>query len=904
MSLFSLQIKAQSLFDHFKKNGNGDINLYNGHVAGSGQIIVKNLMDIDLLKEEMIYEYEVLSPKFQFRVQSPQKNFELLDVSADGESLIWSSKVNDEYEYIISKKNGRSITKLNEIAPAFRFLNVAFNRYNSNEILLLSNNSRSIYSLTVGANNLEVLFEFQPQTQIIYGFDYLSLGTNPILKEGLITDSENKRIYFKSYDLVTGDLYLTSFSRLQKKVLNHFTLFKKNEVGSLNSINSVGTIVDQDLLIITKKDIIIKYSLSLQTQEHIPSQGMSPLSQVFNYGNSQLIVLEAKSNFVKIFHYNKQNNILSERYDYNSHFMKMKISKFVYVLGSPYLIYLDSTQNKFYEFNLYTLKSKPFRPIFGWVKSAFKIQDRIYFNFEDKKSFLVELSEMTAHQAEMKFSQLTPLLYSEEDLQTDSLADFNAKLIHLLKLENTEILKNQLIRFFKLITKLEVENMKSTFRPSSWKLIVSYLKPLHHLLSVSEIEILGEYLATPLTDLITQNPLFTNVYSSKIANVIIASVNSSFGLVNADKSDFTIVSANTESKAYPISFASLPIDNDSNTYYLDGLYFKIFDSIDLNVSQSQHFQFNWKGPVKNKSPLSEIAVRGEIAIQDIQYLINKKPSPNYSQMIIDNNFTGLIAISSNLGAGPVSLVKMYLKYYTEQGFDFGEMTLRFPDSRRGFLEKLMYAFLYPSEVQNIENAKDWISNKISSNELDYFIKEAHGGGDDKVIRLASKNYLIKGEKRRDDGVLEKVYIMYPNFDEENTGDNSSPVELTLSNEEFSHTLKRRLENKGTELIYFNISCWSSKKAMNELIVASNPLLVEIASDASVLSFTNRENAHARVLLHEFRNFHTYEEIRKKLTDVNSANHNVYPFIFPDEAKYDSEIWSQFKAALNYSISGL
>ena len=253
--------------------------------------------------------------------------------------------------------------------------------------------------------------------------------------------------------------------------------------------------------------------------------------------------------------------------------------------------------------------------------------------------------------------------------------------------------------------------------------------------------------------------------------------------------------------------------------------------------------------------------------------IEVQVAPNYRALKKDGEFRGEIIAGENLGISDGKyFMDEYLEYFTGQGFEFN-----------------------PNETK-IEDLKSYLSNEIKSNRADYFVKESHTSGDDRnVMRISKKGNRLEGVRTRPDGIKEVVHLVYPTYEYKTS-------EL-ISNAEFGTWIRER-ERKpdATPLIYFNRSCYSDKKAVQELTAAQSPLLVEIPATDVMYFFLNEEDTAGRIILDGFRNEKTYPELRADLAkNKKYREKTANGFIFPDEPEYQAKIWKQIQDAVDIEI---
>ena len=265
-------------------------------------------------------------------------------------------------------------------------------------------------------------------------------------------------------------------------------------------------------------------------------------------------------------------------------------------------------------------------------------------------------------------------------------------------------------------------------------------------------------------------------------------------------------------------------------------------------------------------------IRIRLKNEGLQSFPQEKTGPDYESIWKDQKMTGVMIIGSSLQSFSRDLLKNYLAYFRNEGFQFSNIDI--PDFKSFFLER------------------------ISNCEIDYFLKESHSDGDERnVFRFDLINEVIKGVRHDTRGVMEVIYLVFPqpfHFGERKT--------TLLSNAELSQIIRERERNRCGEITYFNTSCGAHIKARYEIEAVNSPLLLNIPSRSMSQTFLNQENDAIRILLHSYRHgldFNGFRESLKNNKGYSSGQMNDY--IFPDEARYEYLILEPISIPLNIDI---
>lgn len=432
-----------------------------------------------------------------------------------------------------------------------------------------------------------------------------------------------------------------------------------------------------------------------------------------------------------------------------------------------------------------------------------------------------------------------------------------------------------------VIATLDGESEKSDL----WRWYLEAFRPVLKNMEPIMLDSVIESMAVRMTEKLRYLGKFSEVPTSKIANILIESIKPYFGMKSTGRTDFTFVQNGNE--AEPLILGTHPIDDDTTTAMTYGFYLKRFPPLRPRTSGAIPYEYRWQHQGKTWQ------ARGDIHLVSLGNFINQSPSINFKNLRSDGKLVGAMIISSNLYDGFEILARQMINYFQSEGFYFGMPKVKTPEKNGDLWYTLTHLYLFPFSTTTITNGKEWLQQKMESGELDYLVKEAHSGGADEVMWLAKKNILLKGS-RRVKGKVEEIYILFP----ESIDPLLNGKEVPIRDQEFGQWIRQREANQGKELVYVNASCWSSYRAKQELIASRSPLLIEIPTTASSWTFSNKPNNHERLLVDLIRKGKTYPEMRSRLDEIQESPN---PYIFPNEESYQANIWSSMNSALDYSL---
>ena len=380
--------------------------------------------------------------------------------------------------------------------------------------------------------------------------------------------------------------------------------------------------------------------------------------------------------------------------------------------------------------------------------------------------------------------------------------------------------------------------------------------------------------ATKIGDLAVESNAGRGIFASKLYYFALNAVRPLFGEEKRPLGDVTVVRQNEQNRV--VKLTALPsLGSDANFAKNFGFHvteLAKYRSSEVGKGEGVELLVDWQhdeAMVDGEPVKFSASVKLGPAKQ--RFVPNPQKAPDYKALWKDGFFTGAIVMGTSM-EDPVDLMDEYMEYYKQKGFKL-EPTVPVTDLVK------------------------WLQEKVQGGELDYLLKEAHSDGDDKnIFRIQRAAKLMVGRRKTKEGE-EVIYLVYPN-DPVRLSANSVP----LSNQVFGQWMKDRASAGQGPLIYFNTSCESVTKAINELSAAGTNLFVNIPSDSIVKTFLNEKNSGIYQLLEGFRGQKTYEQIRTMIDTTTDAKEGEDSFLFPDMEEYKTELTDRLKEAIDIEVS--
>ncbi len=384
-------------------------------------------------------------------------------------------------------------------------------------------------------------------------------------------------------------------------------------------------------------------------------------------------------------------------------------------------------------------------------------------------------------------------------------------------------------------------------------------------------DLLAESIGLSITNAAARE--YPGIFYSKLYKFVAQGVAPLVGKKPISFSDFTLVREGVlRIKPVILGTDDMDADND-NAKEKFGFFKKQLGSFEIERSDEEgqnqwpeHLQTSWKhnGDTFEVSP--------QIALSGKKNFIKQDPAAPYAELWADQKLTGLVMTGSSMGpTASRNVMDEYIFYWQSQGFEV-------------------------SSPEPINDVSQFLEQKIHSGEVDYFIKEAHSDGDEKnLFRFDSQSSLMKATKTLPDGRREVVYLLYPSKAQGET--------QLLSNNDFGSWIRDREQNKQGSLVYFNTSCFSAPKAVNEIQEAGSAKLINIPTINVAKTFSNNPDVSAqRQMFDAFRNQKTYSEMRDSMAETKERGANKSHFIFPDEEEYADRVIKKVALPLNIQLN--
>lgn len=369
-------------------------------------------------------------------------------------------------------------------------------------------------------------------------------------------------------------------------------------------------------------------------------------------------------------------------------------------------------------------------------------------------------------------------------------------------------------------------------------------------------------IATSLQEAAADNREYSDIFGSKIYYFSKAIAEEWFGLA----SDLPLVDmtfSRTPKGFVPIAMALHPIDSSVETRSPYGFYLKRYPEITLDLSKPGPADLGARNTRRFTDGQTHLRARFAVTIGKEADLVSDLKTFPYDALKNNGVTTGAIMVGTNMADQSKDLLDRYARYYTKRGFEFKE------------------------PVQQTTSS-EYLKQQISSGRLGYFLKEAHSDGDEKNLFRMPRNVTIRvGERKLNGKVVERVELVYPN------GGGSS----LISNQEFGDWIKKRT----APLVYFNTSCNSRFKAVNE-ITAAGKKLIDVCSGSSIYPFQDSETDATYQLLSGFLDRKDFAAIRSDLKkDSEYEKGTSQQYWLPDDDRYQRQIVSMVKIPLDIRI---
>lgn len=376
-------------------------------------------------------------------------------------------------------------------------------------------------------------------------------------------------------------------------------------------------------------------------------------------------------------------------------------------------------------------------------------------------------------------------------------------------------------------------------------------------LNPQQKEVLAEMAADRMTEQ-GNSGVTAGVFASKIFKFSHFQFQKLMGLSAPDITDFTVVRTPNEMRILQLGREPFTGSKESPS----GIHVREIGRINVADIRSDSRVEKYKWKYGGKDYVGELSI-DKIAFDESYMPANK--APDYKDMWRDKEMRTVVVAGSNLGTSLTqSTMNQYVAYYMENGFTF--------DAAKDNNDMLSY-----------------LKEKVSGQgQMDYFIKEAHSGGDEKTMfDIAKKGKVMIGRKKVGDRT-EVVELIYP---QPSVGET-----IAIGNSEFGQWTRDRVQKGGSELVYLNTSCWSETKAIYEIPAAANAKYVNIPTTTLIHTFVNRPGNVMKILVDGLRQEKSYEQVREMLKgNRDYAEGKGNKLLFPDEADYRTRIVDRVRA---------
>lgn len=323
-----------------------------------------------------------------------------------------------------------------------------------------------------------------------------------------------------------------------------------------------------------------------------------------------------------------------------------------------------------------------------------------------------------------------------------------------------------------------------------------------------------------------------------------------FNIIHNDFTDFVVAKTKVHTVVY-YQIGSGDFLGAKRTRY--GFYLKELKEIPVEkIRKEKSLQEEITTFYKTK----EYMIQVDFDQKDQREISIDSVAPDYSSQLKDGILSGLMITNFQDAA---YLANQYQGYFEEQGLVF-------------------------EKASQIADTKKFLRERLTSpgGGVDLLIKEAHANGDTTSLLFVYQHSLwIKGFRERN-GFRETFEILYP---DPTVTENRTE---RISNRDFGDWIREREARGSSTLIYLNSSCWSIRKAENEMAQAASSNLVEIPTLTPASQFWQSESNAMKIIIDSLRAQKTYQEIRDQLKAKNDeyAQGHLDRYIFPGESDYD------------------
>ena len=390
----------------------------------------------------------------------------------------------------------------------------------------------------------------------------------------------------------------------------------------------------------------------------------------------------------------------------------------------------------------------------------------------------------------------------------------------------------------------------------------------------------------------------SSIYPSKLYYLINGHIKELFGLKREPYSDVAVYREKDPrgDKAYNIAAAILssdPIEGHDSVKSRFGFHYAVLKQAEGPLEGlkkgdrliDEQAEWTVQGtPLRAKITVDAGAKLGE----DIHTLVPALRGPDYESLWRDGRLVGIVAVSTNLRDYTRYIADQYLTYLKEEGFEFSaHYTMGFKDS---------------------------IAHYIRNGKADWLMYQGHAMGDDRnVFQIDRHSYIIRavrviGDKEKISGgkaaapAHEEIFLVLPRSRKEKDKEASAIVSDFFSVNDLSKAMAVRNRNGGGQLIYFNTTCWSVKKAVYELGAVASSSFVNVATFSPSEIFQSERDGALRALIQSLREGRNFSGFRSALSANEEYRNNLRNrYIFPDEEVYREELVERIQIPMDIHI---
>jgi hypothetical protein len=349
-----------------------------------------------------------------------------------------------------------------------------------------------------------------------------------------------------------------------------------------------------------------------------------------------------------------------------------------------------------------------------------------------------------------------------------------------------------------------------------------------------------------------------DVFASKVYKYVENGASPLFGMEKKPMSDITFVpdEIGNPDQTNPIILSNGKIDRGTTNSYAGLIETSTLPPV---MKKTATLNYAWK------SNGQVYTAKVDMQKVDPKTFFPKGTSPDYKGIWSDGRLAGAVVVGDNMRDHPL-VIDQYQEYYERNGYK-------------------------KTSQATIKNFDQYLLNQMKDGSIDYFVKEAHSDGDLENVFSTAKTVIAKTFTKNVNGKEETVTLYFPD-----------PKDLShtlISNADFGNAIQTREKDGKQELIYLNTSCWSEKKAHNEILTAQSPKLVDISVTTMASMFSGGNQKPIGRLLTGIREQKSYQWMQDQV-DASSSASSEDKYVVPGTKKF-MDLFNPAGAQVNTQI---